>query len=118
VCGGCGRAVATDEWSAALTGRRARWEVARLVNQVLEDGDHPARVSCGPGGFTVRTATGRGVLADTASELGRVLLSLPGPALHPQAVLDRVPRTPVAAAVAAAARAAGTDHTAEGRTPS
>ncbi|MEX5719494.1 hypothetical protein [Geodermatophilus maliterrae] len=108
--------MATDEWSASLAGRRARWEVARLVNQVLEDGAHPARVSCGPGGFVVHSGTGRSVLADTATQLWSALLSLPGPPLHPQAVLDRSPQTPVAAAAAAAAaRAAAKARTGEER---
>ncbi len=113
MCGGCSRAVDTDEWSVALAGRRARWEAARLVNRVLEESGHPARVSCGAGSFVVRSPTGRSVLADTAGQLWRALSTMPGPPLRPGAVLDRAPRTPVAEAVAAAARAAAAAITGE-----
>jgi hypothetical protein len=69
VCGACGTSTRRDEWSEPLASRRARWEAAKVVNEVLAGQRHPARVSCGPAGWVVRSGTGAAVVADTVREV-------------------------------------------------
>lgn len=110
MCGACGRAVATDAWSGVLCTSRARWEVARIVNGVLSEGGHPARVTCSVGAWVVHSGTGRSVVVTTVSHLWQVLLSLPGPRLDVAGALAGRPRTPILDAVAASAGAAAPSH--------
>lgn len=120
MCGACGRSTETDAWSAALSGRRARWEAARLVNEVLRSSGHPARVGTGGVSFVVRSATGRAEVVDTAGALWRALVRQAGPPVELHPVEDRTPPTEVSRAVFAAARAHGvgtrTGSTRTGRT--
>jgi hypothetical protein len=104
MCGGCSRTVLVDPWSGVLSGRRARWEAARVANDVLAASGHRTRVTSNSASFVVRGATGGAVVADTAGQLWRAVLAQPGPPLT-------LPRdgggpTPVAEAVLAALRAA------------
>jgi hypothetical protein len=104
MCGACSRTVEVDPWSPALAGRRARWEAARVANDVLAASGHPARVTATSAAFLVRGATGAAAVADTAGQLWRAVLARPGPPLILPAH-DTV-GTPVAEAVLAALRAA------------
>lgn len=110
MCGACGRAVATDAWSSVLSTRRARWEAARIINGVLVECGHPARVTCSLGAWVVRSGTGRSVVVTTVSHLWQVLLSLPGPRLDAAQALAGRPSDPVLDAVAASAGAAAPSH--------
>ena len=83
MCGACGRRVAEDPWSGAVASRRARWEVARLVDAALARGRSPARVSAAPAGWAVRSGTGRTALADTLTALWQAVGPLPPEALPP-----------------------------------
>jgi hypothetical protein len=76
VCGACGRAVTRDAWSATLGTRRGRWETATVVNELLAAQGHPARVSSGTTGWTVRSGTGAVVLADTVTEVWAAVRSV------------------------------------------
>jgi hypothetical protein len=69
VCGACGTTSRSDAWSATLGTRRARWETATVVNDLLGTLGHPARVSCAAGAWVVRSATGAAAVVDTVSEL-------------------------------------------------
>lgn len=106
MCGACGRTVPTDAWSGVLGTGRARWEAARIVNDVLGACGHPARVTCVIGAWAVHTGTGRSVLAATVTDLWQALLSLPGPRLEVAGALAGRPPTPVLDAVAASAASA------------
>ena len=76
MCGACGRATATDEWSGVLATRRARWEATRTVNAVLVRVGHPSRVDSGTGPWMVQSRTGGAVVADTITDLWRRLSAL------------------------------------------
>ncbi|WP_324789287.1 hypothetical protein [Streptomyces sp. H51] len=102
--------MATDAWSGIFCTGRARWEAARIVNDVLGTCGHPARVTCSIGAWVVRSGTGRSVVVTTVSQLWQVLLSLPGPRLDVAGVLAGRPPTPVLDAVAASASAASPSH--------
>ena len=69
MCGACSRTVDVDTWSSVLAGRRARWEAARVANDLLAASGHRARVTAGPAAFVVRGPTGGVVIADTAGRL-------------------------------------------------
>ena len=69
MCGACGTTSRSDAWSATLGSRRARWETAKVVNDLLGALGHPARVSCAPGAWVVRSGTGAAAVVDTVSEL-------------------------------------------------
>jgi hypothetical protein len=77
VCGACGRVQGEDEWSRALDSRRARWEVARLVDGALAGVRSPTRVSATPAGWVVRSGTGRTTVTDTLTGLWRAVGPLP-----------------------------------------
>ena len=77
MCGACGRRAATDGWTSVLSSTRARWEGAEFVNATLRDGGCRVRVSATSAGWVIRSATGQGVVADTATALWTTLLSLP-----------------------------------------
>jgi hypothetical protein len=68
--------VGADPWSALLATRRARWEVAKVVNELLGRVRHPARVSAGTVSWVVRSGTGAGVVVDTVSALWDAVLSV------------------------------------------
>jgi hypothetical protein len=88
VCGGCGRVQGVDEWSGGLDSRRARWEVAHLVGDVLAGAGSPTRVSATPGGWVVRSATGRTTVADTLTALWRAVGTLPAGTAVPAGAPD------------------------------
>jgi hypothetical protein len=96
--------VEVDAWAPVLVGRRARWEAARVANDVLATSGHRARVTANSAAFLIRSATGGAVVADTAGQLWRAVLAQPGPPLT-LPTGDAV-GTPVAEAVLAALRAA------------
>jgi hypothetical protein len=96
--------VEVDAWSPVLAGRRARWEAARVANDVLATSGHRTRVTANSTAFVIRSATGAAVVADTAGQLWRAVLAQPGPPLTLAA--DDASGTPVAEAVLAALRAA------------
>ena len=73
MCGACGRAVATDRWSAVLAGTRARWQVARLLTAFLRGTGHPARVSAATGAWLVSAGTGGSSVAQTATQVWRAV---------------------------------------------
>ena len=77
MCGACGHARGVDEWSGELDSRRARWEVARLVDGTLSSVRSPTRVSATPAGWVVRSGTGRATVADTLTALWRAVGPLP-----------------------------------------
>ena len=104
MCGACSRRVEVDAWSPVLAGRRARWEAARVANEVLATSGHPARVTADGTSFVVRSATGAAVVADTAGQLWQAVLARPGPPLT--LPTDDAAGTPVARAVLAALRTA------------
>jgi hypothetical protein len=76
MCGACGRRAGTDGWSSVLASTRARWEGADFVNATLRDGGCRVRVTPTSAGWVIRSATGQGVVADTATALWTTLLSL------------------------------------------
>ena len=79
--------------------RRARWQVAALVNELLRSGPQRSTVTPSAGGWLVRSGTGRVVLVDTLTALWQALSSArPTPDVV-RAVLDRHEPSPVAAAV-------------------
>jgi hypothetical protein len=69
VCGACGTTIRTDAWSVTLGSRRARWETAKVVNELLGELGHPARVGCAAAGWVVRSPTGSAAVVDTVTEL-------------------------------------------------
>lgn len=90
MCGACGRTREVDEWSGELDSRRARWEVARLVDATLASARSPTRVSATHAGWVVRSATGRATVADTLTALWRAVGPLP-PGTAPGAGAGPVP---------------------------
>lgn len=76
MCGACGRRVAIDAWTPILSSTKARWEGANFVNATLRDGGCRVRVTATSVGWVIRSATGHGVVADTATALWTTLLSL------------------------------------------
>ena len=77
MCGACGQARGVDAWSGELDSRRARWEVARLVDGTLSSVRSPTRVSATHAGWVVRSGTGRVTVADTLTALWRAVGPLP-----------------------------------------
>ncbi len=75
MCGACGRRTAADAWTPILASPRARWEGAEFVNTTLRGDGHPARVTATSAGWVIRSATGQGDVADTATALWATLLS-------------------------------------------
>lgn len=107
MCGACGRRTDRDQWVSVLASRRARWEVALVLNRVLAQSGHPGRVRAGPGPWVVCMPTGASHVADTISAVVRLLSSpRPLPALTLQE-LRHCRQTPVVAAVTAAVAAVG-----------
>jgi hypothetical protein len=100
----------TDAWSATLGTRRARWETAKVVNELLGARGHPARVVCGARGWVVRSGTGAAVVVDTVSELWDAVRAVRD--VDPTAVAGPGSTSPVIAAVldSAAATAARLGH--------
>lgn len=99
MCGACGQRRDSDAWSPVADTRRARWQVAALVNELLRSGPQRATVTATPGGWLVRSGTGRVDLADTLTALWQALSSArPTPDVV-RDVLGRHDPSPVAAAV-------------------
>jgi hypothetical protein len=110
VCGACGVAGRSDAWSVTLGTRRARWETAKVVNELLGARGHPARVACAARGWVVRSGTGAAVVVDTVSELWDAVLAVRD--VDPTAGARLGSTSPVIAAVldSAAATAARRRH--------
>lgn len=100
MCGACGRVRAVDEWSGELDSRRARWEVAHLVDGALSRAGCVGRVTATASGWSVRTATGRTSLVDTLTALWAAIGPLPAGAPLP----DSAAAGTVAAAVCSSYR--------------
>ena len=99
MCGACGRRRGADDWSSVADTRRARWQVASLVNELLQGSAQRSTVTATPGGWLVRSGTGVVVLVDTLTALWRALATArPTPDVVRE-VLDRHDPSPVAAAV-------------------
>lgn len=77
MCGACGDRRDRDEWTVDLDSTRARWEAASLLNRVLGRTRAGTTVVPTPRAWLVRSATGRGVMADTATALWRALEPMP-----------------------------------------
>ncbi len=103
MCGACGQVRAVDQWSTELDTRRGRWEAARVVNDFLVASRQPARVTATPGGWLVRSGTGRDTVADTLTQVWQALGPLRRPAPDDPAAVLR-PGGAVAAAVRASYR--------------
>jgi hypothetical protein len=73
MCGACGQVRAVDQWSTELDTRRGRWEAARVVNDFLVASRQPARVTATPGGWLVRSGTGRDTVAYTLTQVWQAL---------------------------------------------
>lgn len=73
MCGGCGRTASRDQWSEPLASWRARWEAARLLNDLLERAGHPGRVLAADQNWVVRTSTGGAFIAQNLSTVMRCL---------------------------------------------
>ena len=117
MCGACGRVQAVDEWSRVLDSRRARWEVARLVGGVLASARSATRVSAAPGGWVVRSPTGRTTVADTLTAVWQAVGPLPAgtpvPAAGPAGTVAAAVRCSYERSLAlGASGAAGTGGTA------
>lgn len=106
MCGACGRQVQRDGWSDALSTTRARWLVARLVNDYLRDIGHPARIGCSVGSWVVRGSTGRMALAETATDLWAAVSAVRAIGREELTLLDGRGVTSTSQAVVEAARAA------------
>lgn len=99
MCGACGERRSSDDWSSVADSRRARWQVAALVNELLRSGPQRSTVTATPGGWLVRSGTGRVDLADTLTALWQALSSARPTPEAVREVLDRHEPSPVAAAV-------------------
>ncbi|SDQ12578.1 hypothetical protein [Quadrisphaera sp. DSM 44207] len=107
MCGACGRAVARDAWSPQLSSARARWQAARVLDAFLRETGHPARVTSTGAAWSVGGATGRTVLAQTATQLWdavRAVREVPEERLEQLAACAR---SPEARALVDAARGGG-----------
>jgi len=99
VCGACGQRRGSDHWSSVADTRRGRWQIAALVNELLRSGSQRSTVTATPGGWLVRSGTGRVDLADTLTALWQALSTARPSADVVREVLDRHEPSPVAAAV-------------------
>jgi hypothetical protein len=75
MCGACCRMTVTDAWTPILASTRARWETEDFANTALRHGGSRVRVTATAAGWVIRSATGQGVVVDSATALWTALLS-------------------------------------------
>ena len=75
MCGACCRMTVTDAWTSILASTGARWKTEDFANTALRHGGSRVRVTATAAGWVIRSATGQGVVVDSATALWTALLS-------------------------------------------